>query len=768
MSMPPVLVELKASSSDFMAKMGEARAETAKLSTQGASNLAKFAAVGKAALLGITVGAAAVAVESLKMAADFQSAMELIHTQAGASQAEVDRMSKAVLSLAGSTATAPDELAAGLYHLESSGLHGARALEALKTAAEGAKIGHADLESVTNALNAAIASGIPGVQNMEQAMGALNAVVGSGDMRMQDLADAMGTGVLATVKGFGLSLNDVGAALATFGDNNIRGADAATQLRMAVLFMAKPAKGAESALKSIGLTTKSLADDMAKGGLNKAITDLHDHLQAAGDTGAKAGQVLLDAFGHKAGTGLSILVSQYARFESKTKEVADGARGFGADWQATTKTLSFQMDQLKATAEALAVKIGTALIPKVEAVAKAVANAVDWFKQHRAAALALGTVIGGFLTVTIGAFIVNSINRWVKSLQKAATAMKESGIAARLFGTQAAEGEAAAEAPLLPWIAAVAAVGVAAYELYTHWNTVWGGLKSVAETVWHAALEPVFNALKAAANTVWQVIDTAWHAIDTVINFVGNHIVQIIKVMLAVGLGPLGIAIDILWTHWHTVWDAIKAVTSAVWGFLKPIFDAIVNAGLAVIHREVDGLKNIWNTVWHAIHAAVTTAWNIVKPIFDAIVNAGLAVIHREIDGLKNIWDTVWGGLHKAVEGAWALIKPVLDTMSSALDHISGAINDVKKAAGAVGGALGKVGGFLGFAGGVTSFTGGTAIVGEYGPELVRLPAGADVVPNRQTQAMLGDNSELIAEIRALGRKIEGVPRQWLALERTR
>ena len=54
-------------------------------------------------------------------------------------------------------------------------------------------------------------------------MGALNAIVGAGDMKMQDLAEAMGTGMVAVVKGYGLSLKDVGAALATFGDNNIRG-----------------------------------------------------------------------------------------------------------------------------------------------------------------------------------------------------------------------------------------------------------------------------------------------------------------------------------------------------------------------------------------------------------------------------------------------------------------------------------------------------------------------------------------------------------------
>ena len=73
-------------------------------------------------------------------------------------------------------------------------------------------------------------------------MGALNAIVGSGDMTMQDLADAMGTGVMAVAKSYGQTIDQVGAALAMFGDNNIRGAKAATDLRMAWQAIQAPLK----------------------------------------------------------------------------------------------------------------------------------------------------------------------------------------------------------------------------------------------------------------------------------------------------------------------------------------------------------------------------------------------------------------------------------------------------------------------------------------------------------------------------------------------
>lgn len=319
-------------------------------------------AVGKLTL-GFAAAGVAIGVESVKAAAKFQTAMELIHTQAGRSQKTVDQMSKAVLAMSAGVATGPDELAKGLYHLASTGMSTAKSLQALKIAAEGAKLGGADLESVTNALNATLASGIKGAQNMSQAMGALNAVVGAGDMRMQDLAEALGTGVLAAVKGFGVNLNDVGAALATFGDNNIRGADAATQLRMAVLFMAKPAAGAKDALQSLGMNSKTLANDMGKGGLGLALTDLHDRLLKAGDTGSKMGQVLLDMFGHKAGTGLAILEQQFSRFQQKQNEVATGSKNFASSWTGYTQTFGYSWDRARTAFQTMTIELGQKLLP---------------------------------------------------------------------------------------------------------------------------------------------------------------------------------------------------------------------------------------------------------------------------------------------------------------------------------------------------------------------------------------------------------------------
>jgi TP901 family phage tail tape measure protein len=354
-------------------EMGESvTAESAEAGEAAEGMGAKFLGLGeiggmiKAAL---PLSLAAVGYESIKMAANFQSAMTTLATQANVPQAQIKQLSNGVLDLAGKVGQSPDSLGEAIFHIESSfgsmGITGSKALNMLQVAAEGATVGHANLVDVTNALGAAITSGIPGVQNYSQAMGALNAIVGSGDMTMQNLADAFGGGMIATIKGYGLSLADAGAALATFGDNNIRGAQAGTMLRMATQALAVPVATAGDELKKLGLTSTSLADDMQKGGLKLAITDLVNHMNAIGVSADQQGQVITTVFGKKAGAGIDILVGQEQRFLSKYPAMAAGAQSFGSAWTQTTKTLSQQLDDIKYGFESVMIRIGEGLIPQV-------------------------------------------------------------------------------------------------------------------------------------------------------------------------------------------------------------------------------------------------------------------------------------------------------------------------------------------------------------------------------------------------------------------
>lgn len=339
-------------------------------SAEGASGAVKGLMAGFTAL---AAGGAIAA--SIKSAADFQKQMLLIQTQSGDTTDNLGTMSKAILALAGPTAQAPEALATSLRHMTDVGLRGSQAIDAVKVAAEGAAVGHADLEATTNSLTSTIASNmVPATETYSQVMGKLNAIVGAGDMSMTNLNDALSNGLLPTMHLYGVSLTQVGAALATFGDVNLRGQVAATDLRMAVQSFFKLTMDGPAILAKYHLSQQQLIDDLHQGGLTQALTDLHDKLVAGGVATNQWGEIITQVFGKKAGVGLATLLDEFERYNTKLKQVSAGANDFGTAWDKTTKTASFRFGQLKDGVEALGVKMGTALLPPISAFAGWLAN----------------------------------------------------------------------------------------------------------------------------------------------------------------------------------------------------------------------------------------------------------------------------------------------------------------------------------------------------------------------------------------------------------
>jgi hypothetical protein len=551
---------------------------------------------GKALGVGLA-GFAAAAYEGVKGAMALQKQMEMIRTQAGGTQSQVGLLTKGVLNMASSVATGPQTLAEGMYHVVSSlnatlpaVTRNATELNVLRVAAEGAKVGNANLVDVTNALDAAIVSGVHGVQNYKQAMGALNATVGAGDMTMQNLAEALGTGLLGPMKTYGVSLRDVGAALAVFGDNNIRGADAATKLMSAVRIMSAPSAAAAKWLGAIGLSTLQMAQDIHHGGLVSALSDLKRHLVDSGATAEQQGLVIARAFGGKQSTGVQLLLQQMDRLKAKYAEVGAGANKFGEAFNATSHTLAFQADQLKATIQVLGDKFGAWLIPKLQAAATAVQNLIGWFSRHRVAAEALAQVIGGVLGVAIAAFAYGKAVAFVNSVKAMATGIgsfasmvgraatsiavkfgiirgAETGLAAETAATATAvDGSMAAMATSTEVAAGgiTAALGstgvglviiglsVAATELLTHWSSVWPTIKQVAVDACQGiidAMNAVIGGLNKLANPL-AALGPLGAAAGAVLNLPHLNIIPTIPGISAGGSGSLAGGVAPAITGW--------------------------------------------------------------------------------------------------------------------------------------------------------------------------------------------------------------------------
>ncbi len=677
------------------------------------SGLAARAATVSTALTGMgkisTLAFAGIGYESVKSAAKFQQSMTQVHTQAGYSIDEINRLSKAVLDLGPRLGSTPDELAQSLYHVASAGVPASEAMDLVTNATKLAKIGNTDFDSSTQAMIAVVASGIKGVNGYADAAAILNKTVGIGDMRMSQLTRAMSSGIVPAAKTAGLSMEDVSAALAVLTDNAVPADEAATRLKTTFSMMEAPTNKAIIAYQKIGMSQISLANDMRKpDGFLVAIQDLHDHLEATypaaesvklssdqiktamtnygsslkdmglgqdeinkkmasfktsleqnGSAAVKQGQAISAMFGGGRMSAtiqteleeLDRLKSKYPAIGDATKRAADQQEA----WRATQKNFTFQMDALKASAEKLGIEIGTKLIPVILRI-------VGFFERHKTVtgdlALALLALMGLSVAVWFGTLAV--------SVGNAVVATVKFGYTVGSFVVK--------QVALAIW-----EVGKFVVELAV----------STVRATGQAALGVGRLALSMGGSLVRGAIMAARAMAVFTASLLTNPIFLIVAAVVAVA-----VAIYELWKHWNQVWSwvmhhkAYAAIIAFLFPIVIPIF-AIVAAGKY--------LQKHWGEIWSEVKSILSSAWSWIKSIFGDFVG-GIEWVGRKIGGL---------------------------------------LSDVNKVAKAISNPVGSVSHLLGFADGGSPPVGQAVLVGERGPELAVFGSPAYIHPAGETRRMI-------------------------------
>lgn len=187
------------------------------------------------------------------------------------------------------------------------------------------------------------------------------------------------------------------------------------------------------------------------------------------------------------------------------------------------------------------------------------------------------------------------------------------------------------------------------------------------------------------------------------------------------------------------IWKNVRALLDAVAVVLKEVVVPILRFALEEVLPKAIGVAlpvlAKLSGAFEVIGGVVKTAAQLIGDVLDA-----LGAIGRYVGGA---WGKVRDALTAPINGALGVYRTFIGVLERILDLLESIFGKAEAALGALGKVKGKIGGALGhlpgFAEGVTGFRGGLAIVGEGGPELVRLPAGADVIPNRRAAGALAE-----------------------------
>ncbi|MDQ5979624.1 MAG: hypothetical protein QG602_2599, partial [Verrucomicrobiota bacterium] len=307
------------------------------------------------------LGAVKLGQESVGAASEFGQAVAYVGTVLDDTGVPLEKYRQQILDLGGSTSQNAVERAKTLYQILSSGIpatEGAAGAGAvLEISLKAATAGMANAEdaakAITGSMNAYKESGLTAAA----ASDILFQTVNRGVVEFPELAQSLGqvSGIAASL---GVSLPEVGAAIATITKAGVPASEAITSLKQTILSIAKPQEKAKKAFEDLGIEVGAAA--LEQKGLVGILQEVSD--KTGGAAGAVT-QLFTDSDALK--SVLALLRGGMVDFKSDVEAMGESAGATDKAFNRLSAEFSFQADVAKNTLGAALIQIGEKILPTV-------------------------------------------------------------------------------------------------------------------------------------------------------------------------------------------------------------------------------------------------------------------------------------------------------------------------------------------------------------------------------------------------------------------
>jgi len=432
----------------------------------------------------------------------------------------------------------------------------------------------------------------------------------------------------------GVSLEDTAASIALLANNGIKGSDAGTLLKSALLKLSAPSDQASGALQELGVSAFDAQGNFV------GMEALFGQLQAASKrmTPEMYAMDTALAFGSDAARLAGVAAKDGAAGFDKMRDAMNQEGSASKLAAAQNQGLPGVIERLKNAAETLAIT----LFEKIQGPLSSIGDGLTGFTnkmqdafENPAVSQAAGNI--GSALSTIGTAFGNVLSAVGPSLVSGLSEAVNLIVRFKDF--------------LIPLVA-----GLAAYK------TVMLAI-TVATKAW-AAVQALLN-IALTANPIGLIIAAIAGLVAGIVvlykrNETFRNIVQ-------------------------ATWTAIKNVIGAVWGWLSTtVFPALKTAFTAI----GTGAMWLWNNAikpaWNGIKEVIGLAWEVASDLFANWKRAMDLLGQGALWLWNNAISPAWEGIKTAISAAWRFVSPILDKFSEGWDAlksgISGASSAIKDA----------------------------------------------------------------------------------------
>lgn len=214
--------------------------------------------------------------------------------------------------------------------------------------------------------------------------------------------------------------------------------------------------------------------------------------------------------------------------------------------------------------------------------------------------------------------------------------------------------------------------------------------------------------LTSIVTTVQTMLPAILPVIQTVVGTVSSIIAQASPIIAGL-VSAIGVAVTALAPVFQTIFSEIGDKVGTVISFVS---------------ERMGFIQEVIATAAPAIGSVIETAWGVISPIMDLMISVFELVF--------SVVQRVFPGVQKILEGVWSVVQPIVEGIGSAIGKVADWISSTGAKIAGSGGSSG-VGAN---AEGDNNWRGGVTWVGEKGPELVNLPRGTRILPNKESVSL--------------------------------
>jgi TP901 family phage tail tape measure protein len=616
---------------------------------------------------------------AVKKSMDFEAQIDRVGAVAGATPAEIKKLEQAALDLGASTSKSATEVAQGMEIMAAMGYNTNQILAAMPGIISAAEASGEDMALVAETVSAALNAFGLSASEASRVADVLAQAANDSAAGVQDMQYTFKYAA-PIAKQLGISLEELAAATEIMANNGIKGEQAGTTLRAALIRLSDPPREAANTLEALGVKITDANGKMLP--FSNIIGQLAEKTKNMSNAQKLA--ALSTIFGTEAASGmLSVVEAGPQKLDQLTKSLQNSA---GASQEAAKKmkdNLKGSLEELQGAFETAQITIGNALAPAIEKVAGYIQNLINWFnnlspstQQFIAIAAGVAAVLAGVgAAIGVVLAIIGAAASGIGALTAAFGAVS---------GAIAAAGGAMAiiTGPIGIAVAAIAGLTVAGIALWKNWDTIkakaieiWGAIKQ-----WFSStLENIKQSFSNAWNTIKSFTSSTWQTIKQVTVTVWNAIKSAALAIITPFVNGITNLFNGMKGGLQQIFNGLKQFFSGVWQAIKNIFLGAVLLIVDLVTGDFKGLLNDAKAIFNNLKNALSSIWNGIKSIFSGAVSAIKGFVSAAWGNIKSTTSSVFNTVKSLASSVWNGIKSAIsNAVNTAKSAVSNAFSTMK------------------------------------------------------------------------------------------